>query len=128
MASGAVECELTVSADDAWAAVGDFAGVGVIFPDLESLEIEGDDRILGMFGMKIRERLIERDDAGRRLVYSITEGVPVDSHKGIVAVEEVGSGSKVIWAWDVTPDEMSDLMGASYSGALEQLKKHFGEA
>jgi carbon monoxide dehydrogenase subunit G len=128
MASGAVECELKVSADDAWAAVGDFAGVGVIFPDLESLEIEGDDRILGMFGMKIRERLIERDDAGRRLVYSITEGVPVDSHKGIVTVEEVGSGSKVIWAWEVTPDEMSDLMGASYSGALEQLKKHFGEA
>ena len=128
MASGAVECELKVSADDAWAAVGDFAGVGVIFPDLESLEIEGDDRILGMFGMKIRERMIERDDAGRRLVYSITEGVPVDSHKGIVTVEEVGSGSKVIWAWEVTPDEMSDLMGASYSGALEQLKKHFGEA
>jgi hypothetical protein len=45
-----------------------------------------------------------------------------------VTVEEVGSGSKVIWAWEVTPDEMSDLMGASYSGALEQLKKHFGEA
>jgi carbon monoxide dehydrogenase subunit G len=127
MASGSVECELKVSADEAWGAVGDFAGVDKIFPDLESLEIEGDDRVLGMFGMKIRERLVERDDANRRLVYSIVDGVPVDSHQGIITVEEVGDGSKVIWAYEVTPDEMGDIMAGTYSGALSQLKKHFGE-
>jgi carbon monoxide dehydrogenase subunit G len=127
MASGAVECELNVSADDAWAAVGDFAGVDTIFPDLESLEIEGDDRILGMFGMKIRERLVSRDDATRTLVYSIVDGVPVDSHQGTITVEETPTGSKVTWAYEVTPDEMGDIMGGTYAGALEQLKKHFGQ-
>lgn len=127
MAEGSVDVELKVSPDEAWGAVGDFNGIDTIFPDLDSLEIEGDDRILGMFGMKIRERLIERDDVGHRLVYSIIDGIPVDSHKGIITVEESGSGSKVVWAWEVTPDEMSDLMGASYTGALGQLKKHFGE-
>jgi len=127
MATGAVECELNVSADDAWAAVGDFAGVDTIFPDLESLEIEGDDRILGMFGMKIRERLVSRDDATRTLVYSIVDGVPVDSHQGTITVEATPTGSKVTWAYEVTPDEMGDIMGGTYTGALEQLKKHFGE-
>ena len=127
MASGSVDCELKVSAEDAWGAVGDFAGVDTIFPDLESLEIEGDDRILGMFGMKIRERLIERDEANSRLVYAIVDGVPVDSHQGVITVEAVGDGSKVTWAYDVTPDEMGDVMGATYTGALAQLKKHFGE-
>jgi Polyketide cyclase / dehydrase and lipid transport len=127
MASGAVECELNVSADDAWAAVGDFAGVDTIFPDLESLEIEGDDRILGMFGMKIRERLVSRDDATRTLVYSIVDGVPVDSHQGTITVEETPTGSKVTWAYEVTPDEMGEIMGGTYAGALDQLKKHFGE-
>ncbi|MEI8263541.1 MAG: SRPBCC family protein [Actinomycetes bacterium] len=128
MASGSVECELTASADAAWDAVGDFAGVDKIFPDLESLEIEGDDRILGMFGMKIRERLIERDDAQRRLVYSIVDGVPIDSHSGTITVEAVGEGSKVTWAYEVTPDEMADILGGTYGGALEQLKKYLGEA
>jgi hypothetical protein len=127
MASGSVECELTASADTAWAAVGDFNGVDKIFPDLDSLVIEGDDRILGMFGMTIRERLLERDDAARRLVYSVIDGVPLESHKGTITVEESGSGSKVTWAFEVAPDEMLDIFSATYTGALEALKKHLGE-
>ena len=128
MAQGSVECELSVSADAAWAAVGDFGGGDTIFPDLDSLVLEGDDRILGMFGMEIRERLIEKDDAGRRLVYSIIDGVPLESHEGVVTVTENGTGSKVVWAYDVVPDEMAEILGATYAGALDQLKKHFGEA
>jgi len=127
MATGSVEVELKASADDAWAAVGDFAGVDKIFPGLDSLVIEEDDRILGMFGMEIRERLLELDNEQRRLVYSVIDGVPLESHKGIITVEEVGSGSKVTWAYEVTPDEMADIFGSTYAGALEQLKKHFGE-
>jgi len=128
MAAGAVECELAASAGDAWAAIGDFAGVDKIFPDLDSLVIEGDDRVLGMFGMTIRERLVEKDDAARRLVYSIVDGVPLESHQGIITVSEVGTGSKVVWAWEVTPDEMGDILGGTYAAALESLKKHLGEA
>ena len=128
MAEGSVECELAVSADEAWGAVGDFAGIEAVFPDLESLEIEGDDRIIGMFGMKIRERLYEHDDAARRLVYGIVEGVPVEHHRGTITVTENGTGSKITWAYDVEPPEMADLMGATYAGALESVKKHFGEA
>lgn len=128
MAEGSVECVLEASADAAWAAVGDFSGVDAVFPDLDSFEMDGDDRIIGMFGLQIRERLYERDEATRTLVYGIIDGVPVTMHRGTITVTEEGAGSKVTWAWAVEPDEMSDLMAASYTGALDALKKHLGES
>jgi hypothetical protein len=128
MAAGSVEKDFTTSADDVWAVIGDFYTVDAIFQGLDSFERDGDDRIIGMFGLKIRERLLEHDDAARRLVYEIVEGVPVDSHRGTITVAEAGPGCTVTWAYEVTPDEMADLMGGTYAGALEQLKAHFGEA
>jgi carbon monoxide dehydrogenase subunit G len=128
MAEGSVECELSVSADEAWAAVGNFNEVEAVFPGLDSFEVEGEDRIIGMFGMKIRERLYELDNEGRRLVYGIVDGVPVEHHRGTITVTENGTGSKITWAYDVEPPEMAEIMGGTYAGALEQIKKHFGEA
>ena len=54
--------------------------------------------------------------------------MPLESHQGIITVTENGSGSKVVWAWDVTPDEMGEILGGTYAGALEALKKHLGES
>ncbi|MCX6513123.1 MAG: SRPBCC family protein [Actinobacteria bacterium] len=125
MADGSVERSFSASADEAWAAVGDFGGIDQLFPDLESFRLEGDDRILGMFGMEIRERLISRDDAAKHLVYSIVEGVPLESHEGRITVTAEGSGSKVTWAFTVTPDEMAPIMEGTYTGALDALEKHF---
>ena len=128
MATGAVERDFAASADETWGVLGDFYNVDAIFQGLDSFERDGDDRLIGMFGLTIRERLIEKDADARRLVYSIVEGVPVDSHTGTITVVEAGTGSKVTWAYDVTPDEMADLMGGTYAGALDQLKVHFNEA
>ena len=61
MAAGAVDVTIAATPDEVWAKVGDFAGVGVLFPAIESFRLEGDDRIIGMFGMEIRERLLARD-------------------------------------------------------------------
>ena len=61
MAAGAVDVTIAATPDEVWAKVGDFGGVGVLFPAIESFRLEGDDRIIGMFGMEIRERLLARD-------------------------------------------------------------------
>ena len=65
MAAGAVDVTIAATPDEVWAKVGDFAGVGEFFPGIESFRLEGDDRIIGMFGMEIRERLLARDEASR---------------------------------------------------------------
>ena len=103
MAQGAVDVKVSATPDAVWAKVGDFGGVGEFFPGIESFRLEGDDRVIGMFGMEIRERLVSRDDVTRTLAYSVVDGVPLESHTATITVEPEGDGSRVTWAYDVTP-------------------------
>src|ERR1700722_11827354 len=125
MAAGAVDVKIAATPDEVWAKVGDFGGVGVLFPGIESFRLEGDDRIIGMFGMEIRERLLARDQESRVLTYSVVDGDPIESHTATVSVEPDGAGSKVIWAYDVSPDEMAPIFGDTYKGALAALVDSF---
>ena len=125
MAAGAVDVTIAAPPDEVWAKVGDFAGIDVLFPGLESFRLEGDDRIIGMFGMEIRERLLARDEEARVLTYSVVDGVPIESHTATISVEPDGAGTKVIWAYDVSPDEMAPIFGDTYKGALAALENSF---
>ena len=125
MAEGAVDVTVGAAPDKVWEKVGDFAGVADFFPGIDSFSLEGDDRIIGMFGMEIRERLLSRDDATRSISYSVVDGVPLDSHKATITVEPDGEGSKVTWAYAVTPDEMAPIFGDTYKAALASLENAF---
>jgi carbon monoxide dehydrogenase subunit G len=122
MAAGEVDVTVAAAPEAAWKVVGDFGGLGDFFPGIESFRLEGDDRIIGMFGMEIRERLLSRDEDARTISYSVVEGVPIDSHKATITVEPDGEGSKVTWAYEVTPDEMAPIFGDTYKAALAQLE------
>ena len=125
MAAGAVDVTVAAPPDVVWTKVGDFGGVGDFFPGIDSFRLEGDDRVIGMFGMEIRERLLAKDDASRVLTYSVVDGVPIESHTATVSVEPAGDGSRVIWAYDVSPDEMAPIFGDTYKAALESLAASF---
>jgi mxaD protein len=123
MAQGEVDVTLAATPDAVWEKVGDFGGIDAFFPGIESFRLEGDDRVIGMFGMEIRERLVSRDDA--TLAYSVVDGVPLESHTATITVEPEGDGSKVTWAYDVQPDEMAPIFGDTYKGALAALEAGF---
>jgi carbon monoxide dehydrogenase subunit G len=125
MAEGAVDVTVNAAPDAVWEKVGDFGGLGAFFPGIDSFRLEGDDSIIGMFGMEIRERLVARDDATRRITYSVVDGVPIDSHEATITVEPEGEGSKVTWAYAVTPDEMAPIFGDTYKAALATLESAF---
>jgi carbon monoxide dehydrogenase subunit G len=125
VAEGAVDVTVGAAPDVVWEKVGDFGGVGDFFPGIDSFRLEGDDRIIGMFGMEIRERLVARDDATRSITYSVVDGVPIDSHQATITVEPEGEGSKVTWAYAVTPDEMAPIFGDTYKAALASLENAF---
>jgi len=125
MAEGAVDVTVGAAPDVVWAKVGDFGGVADFFPGIDTFRLEGDDRIIGMFGMEIRERLLSRDDATRSISYSVVDGVPIDSHRATITVEPDGDGSKVTWAYVVTPDEMAPIFGDTYKAALASLENAF---
>ena len=125
MATGAVDTTVAAPPDEVWGKVGNFGGAGELFPAIESFRLEGDDRILGMFGMEIRERLLARDDESRTLTYSVVDGVPIESHTATISVEPEGDGSRVIWAYTVTPDEMAAVFGDTYKNALAAIEGSF---
>jgi mxaD protein len=127
MTQGAVDVTVDATPDAVWAKVGDFAGVGDFFPGIDSFRLEGEDRIIGMFGMEIRERLLSRDEATRTLSYSVVDGVPLESHTATITVEPAGDGSKVTWAYDVEPAEMAPIFGDTYKGALAAVEAIFND-
>ena len=121
---GEARAEITIDrpADDVWEKVGNFGDL-LWMPGIESCELEGDDRVLGMFGMRIVERLYARDDEARALTYGIVDGdMKPEVHRATITVMPAGSGSFV--TWDVeTDDAMVEVMQGAYTGALAALKE-----
>jgi carbon monoxide dehydrogenase subunit G len=125
MAEGSVDVIVEAAPDAVWAKVGDFGGVADFLPGIDTFVLEGDDRVIGMFGMEIRERLISRDDATRSLTYSVIDGVPIESHTATMTVEAEGDGSKVTWSYDVEPAEMAPIFGDTYKAGLAAIAAAF---
>jgi hypothetical protein len=121
---GEARAEITIdrSADDVWAVIGNF-GELTWMPGVETCELDGDDRILAMFGMRIVERQLARDDEDRTLTYGIVDGdMKPEVHRATITVMPAGSGSFV--TWDVeTDDNMVEVMQGAYTGALGALKE-----
>ena len=124
MGTGTAAIDIDKPADDVWAVIGDFGGIGGWMPGVDSCRVEGDDRIIGLMGMTITERLVSKDDPGRALTYTIADGAPVETHQAVITVTPKGNASHVTWVVEATPDEMADLMTTVYQQALEALKAH----
>ena len=120
---GEARAETTINkpADEVWSTIGDFGGLDWM-PGIDSCRVEGDDRILEMFGMQITERQLRRDDAGRTYTYGIVGApVQVEKHEATITVNPQGDASHVTWDV-VTDDHMVEMMHGSYQGALDALK------
>ena len=121
---GEARAEITIErpADEVWAKIGNF-GELTWMPGVDTCELDGDDRILGMFGsMRIVERQFARNNEERTLTYGIVDGdMKPEVHRATIKVNPAGSGSFV--TWDVeTDDAMVEVMQGAYVGALEALK------
>jgi carbon monoxide dehydrogenase subunit G len=123
MGKAAVDIDIKASPDQVWAVVSDFGGLDKWLPGVDSCRQEGDDRFLEMMSMSITEHLVKKDDAGKQLVYGITDGVPVEQHQATITVAPAGDGSKVTWEVD-TDDAMTDMMSQIYQQGLVALKEH----
>jgi carbon monoxide dehydrogenase subunit G len=117
--------DIDASPDAVWAVVGDFGGLDSWMAGVDACDVEGDVRTVHTMGMQIKEKLVARDDATRSITYSITEGAPAESHEATITVADgADGGSHVTWDVSVAPDEMAELFGGIYQGALDALKGH----
>ncbi len=122
MATATAELTMTATPDAVWTIVRDFHGLGSWMPGIDSSESDGDDRVLSMMGMSIRERLVNLDEAGKAITYSIVDGVPIESHEATITVHDADGGSRVTWDVTAVPDEMAGMMQGIYQGSLDALK------
>lgn len=125
MGSGEATVSISRPPEEVWAVAGDFGGLDGWMPGVDSCRQDGDVRFLSVLGMDISEKLLRHDDAERILEYSIIESpLSAEHHLGRVHVHEEGSGSRVTWFVEVTPDSLTDLLLGTYQQALEALKSH----
>jgi hypothetical protein len=126
MASIRKERTIDVSPEDAWAALGDWAAPHerLVPGFLTATEIDGEDRIVTFFnGATARERLVERSEEERRLVWSIVDG-PYAHHNGAAQVIANGDGtSQFIWIADLLPNEMAEMTGEMMERGVENVKQ-----
>ncbi len=93
MASIRKETVIDASPADVWAALRDWGALHVRLAPGFALDtrIEGEDRIVTFFnGAVARERLVDRDEQHRRLVWSIIDG-PYTHHNGAAQVLAEGA-------------------------------------
>jgi carbon monoxide dehydrogenase subunit G len=105
------EFEVPAPADAVWAVLREFGAVDRLAPGFVTacaLEEDGAVRRVTFFnGMEVRERLVTRDEAARRLVYSATGG-RATHHNAVAQVVEAGPGRcRFVWTTDLLPDAMA---------------------
>ena len=86
--------------------------------------MEGRDRLVTFFnGTVYRERIIDVDEATRRLVWSIVDG-PYEHHNASAqVVEEAAKRTRFVRIADLLPDEAGERTGGLMEQALETIKQ-----
>lgn len=124
MADGKAEVTIARSPEDVWALVGQFESLGEWMPGIDACEIDGDVRKLQMMGMEIHEQLKDRDEAAKRISYSIVKSpMPLEHHLATLTVTPDGDGSRLEWAYEVRPDDMAAAFGPVYEGSAQTVKQ-----
>jgi carbon monoxide dehydrogenase subunit G len=110
MASIRIESTIDAPPEAVWDALRDWGAVHErLAPGfVTETRLDGDDRIVTFFnGTVARERLVDLDDEGRRLVWSVADG-PFTHHNASAQVFAEGEqGTRFVWVADLLPNELT---------------------
>jgi len=130
------EGEIGAGVDEVWGLVGDFGGFPAAMGASVTLSGEGigQTREIAVGNQSTVERLEERDDDDRRLVYSIVSSpLPVTSYRSTMKLESAGEGrTKLLWSCNfevpdgTDPSQGAKIITAIYKGGIAGLQGHFG--
>ena len=128
--------ELGAGVDEVWKVVGDFGGFIEVMGMPAELEGEGigQTRRIMMGAEATVERLEERDEAAKRLVYSIVVGpLPVTDYRSTMQLSAIGDGrTRLDWSSTFEPGEgLSEndavrIVAGIYQGGIAVLQARFG--
>jgi uncharacterized protein YndB with AHSA1/START domain len=126
-----IERVIGAPADRVWSALREFGALHTrVAPGLiVDTVVEGDVRSVTFAGgLVLRERLIDIDDAGRRIVYSILADV-FEHHSASNTVVPEGEGRyRLVWVVDFLPEEPRDKIEAMMNAGGDAIKTHMEAA
>jgi carbon monoxide dehydrogenase subunit G len=126
-----MEVKVNAAAATVWDAVRDPAALHTrLVPGLVSHTVmDGDTRVVTFAnGVTVRERIIDVDDAERRLVWSII-GAPVTHHQGVMQVFEDGpQACRVSWDTDILPAALAERARPNMEMGLAIVARVFSQA
>lgn len=126
MATARHHARLSASADEVWALVRDPGGIGQWLPGVDNVVVEGDERVVTAMGADIREACTV-DDEAKRFIYRIVEApIPFESHRATIDVMEDGEGCIAVYAIDLEPGDMIQLMEGIAASGIAGLQARFG--
>jgi carbon monoxide dehydrogenase subunit G len=112
MASIIKAIELSVPADAAWAMLRDVGGADKAFPGvLTASRLAGDIRTVNFAsGMEVKERIVNIDEANRRVAYGVIEGRFTHHHASVQILAKGEDECRFVWISDFLPDETEPLV------------------
>jgi len=113
------------SADEVWALLKRFEAVHELakgFVTATRMEPSGARVVTFANGIEVREWLVSRDDAARRLVYAITDNPAYAHYSAAAQVFEDGAGSRFVWTVDFLPDEMAGRQDAAMEAGAAAMR------
>ena len=124
---GSIRKEFVIDAEPAkvWAALRDFGALHekLVKGFVTDSKLEGDVRTVTFAnGMVARERLVDCDDAQRRLVYSVIEGRPTH-YNAVAQVFEEGAKTRFVWVIDILPNELVGPISGMMDMGVAAMKK-----
>jgi hypothetical protein len=126
MASICKERTIEAKPDEVWAALRDWGAVHerLVPGFVVDTQLDGEDRIVTFFNDAVaRERLIDRSDENRRLVWSIVDG-PFTHHNGVAQVLAGEDGAtRFVWVADLLPNELAQTTAELMERGIETVKR-----
>ncbi len=128
MAETHAETFVARDADEVWKVVGNFQGIKDWFPGLQDVKADGDDvRVIAMGpGVEVRETLLSRDDANRRLTYKVESALfTANKYETTLSVTPTDGGCVAALDAVLDPDDMAALIGPVYENAVQGIATRF---
>jgi carbon monoxide dehydrogenase subunit G len=130
MASIHKEILIDAPADRVWSALRDVGAAHRVFVGVVAeTRLEDGARVITFGnGRVVRERIVDVDDASRRLVWSAAGEHLTHHNASLQAIPENGERTRVVWVADLLPDGaakgVADLMDQGFGALKRTLESH----
>jgi carbon monoxide dehydrogenase subunit G len=126
MASIRREIHVGVAAAHAWDALRDVGRIHerVVKGFVTDCRLDGDARVVTFAnGMSVRERIVDVDDAQRRVVWAVADEPFEHYNASVQAFDEGGDRTRLVWIADLLPHSLEERVATMIDQGMAAMKQ-----